>query len=88
MYNTAPNSANGRRRCRAFNAGFDPNPVMCQTVNTTQPVNCAWASCGEWCLTKTSGFCPQIHAAVRRNGTDVLFDNCTKFVSISCPAVK
>ncbi|XP_034938598.1 uncharacterized protein Teh4 [Chelonus insularis] len=72
---------------RAFNAGIDPEPVMCQTVNTTLVNYCAWASCGEWCLTKTTGFCPQIHATVRRNGTDVIFQNCTKFTSISCPQV-
>ncbi|XP_015594490.1 uncharacterized protein LOC107267381 isoform X2 [Cephus cinctus] len=60
---------------------------MCQTVNTTLVNYCAWASCGEWCLTKTTGFCPQIHATVRRNGTDVHFENCTKITSMSCPQV-
>ncbi|XP_071572989.1 tipE homolog 4 isoform X2 [Temnothorax nylanderi] len=58
---------------------------MCQTVNASMVNNCGWASCGEWCLTKTSGFCPQYHATVRRNGTDVTFENCTKFSSIACP---
>lgn len=72
---------------RAFHAGIDPDPVMCQTVNTTLTNNCGWASCGEWCLTRTTGFCPQIHATVRRNGTDIIFENCTKFNSISCPQV-
>ncbi|KAK0096352.1 hypothetical protein PV326_005700 [Microctonus aethiopoides] len=72
---------------RAFNAGIDPEPVMCQTTNATLVNYCAWASCGEWCLTKTTGFCPQIHATVRRNGTDLIFQNCTKFSSISCPQV-
>lgn len=72
---------------RAFHAGIDPDPVMCQTVNTTLTNNCGWASCGEWCLTRTTGFCPQIHATVRRNGTDIVFENCTKFSSISCPQV-
>ncbi|KAG7201365.1 hypothetical protein KM043_004130 [Ampulex compressa] len=73
---------------RAFHAGIEPDPVMCQTVNATLVNNCGWASCGEWCLTKTTGFCPQIHATVRRNGTDVVFKNCTKFSSIACPQVK
>ncbi|XP_017882773.2 uncharacterized protein LOC108626557 isoform X2 [Ceratina calcarata] len=73
---------------RAFHAGIDPDPVMCQTVDTASTNNCGWASCGEWCLTKTSGFCPQIHATVRRNGTDIVFENCTKFGSISCPQVR
>ncbi|XP_014609379.1 PREDICTED: uncharacterized protein LOC106789566 [Polistes canadensis] len=72
---------------RAFHAGIDPDPVMCQTVNATLVNNCIWASCGEWCLTKTTGFCPQIHATVRQNGTDVIFENCTMFNSISCPKV-
>ncbi|XP_015119034.1 uncharacterized protein LOC107042490 [Diachasma alloeum] len=72
---------------RAFNAGIDPEPVMCQTVNATLVNYCAWASCGEWCLTKTTGFCPQIHATVRRNGTDLVLENCTQFSSIACPQV-
>lgn len=73
---------------RVFNAGIDPDPVMCQTINTTLANNCGWASCGEWCLTRTTGFCPQIHATVRRNGTDIVFENCTNFSSISCPQVR
>ncbi|XP_014224009.1 uncharacterized protein LOC106650494 [Trichogramma pretiosum] len=72
---------------RAFHAGFEIDPVMCQTVNTTMVNNCAWASCGEWCLTKTTGFCPQIHATVRRNGTDLIFENCTRSASVACPMV-
>lgn len=73
---------------RAFQSGFEAEPVMCQTINTTMANNCAWASCGEWCLTKTSGFCPQIHATVRRNGTDVLFENCTRSIVTHCPQVR
>ncbi|XP_076658051.1 tipE homolog 4 phospholipid transfer protein isoform X1 [Halictus rubicundus] len=72
---------------RAFHAGIEPDPVMCQTIDTTLANNCGWASCGEWCLTRTTGFCPQIRATVRRNGTDIVFQNCTKFNSISCPKV-
>lgn len=48
---------------------------------------CNWASCGEWCLTKTSGFCPQIHATSRRNGTDIHLENCTRIQTTSCPQV-
>ncbi|XP_072753814.1 tipE homolog 4 phospholipid transfer protein [Anoplolepis gracilipes] len=70
---------------KAFHIGIEPEPVMCQTVNATMVNNCAWASCGEWCLTKTSGYCAQLHATVRRNGTDVVFENCTKFNTIACP---
>nr|XP_003706361.1 PREDICTED: uncharacterized protein LOC100878008 [Megachile rotundata] len=72
---------------RAFHAGIDPDPVMCQTIDTTLATNCGWASCGEWCLTRTTGFCPQIQATVRRNGTNIVFENCTKFNSIACPQV-
>lgn len=72
---------------RAFNSGFEERPVMCQTVNTSTLNNCSWASCGEWCLTKTSGFCPQIHVTTRQNGTTVQFQKCTNFSSVSCPAV-
>lgn len=74
---------------RAFKSGFEADTVMCQTINTTMANNCAstWASCGEWCLTKTTGFCPQIHATVRRNGTDVLFENCTRSIVTQCPQV-
>ncbi|KYQ47896.1 hypothetical protein ALC60_13066 [Trachymyrmex zeteki] len=72
---------------RAFHIGIEPEPVMCQTVNASMVNNCGWASCGEWCLTKSSGFCPQFHATVRRNGTDVIFENCTKFNTIACPQV-
>lgn len=72
----------------AFNAGIEPHPVMCQTVNATLVNSCTWASCGEWCLTKTTGFCPQIHATVRRNGTDIIFENCTNSASVFCPQVR
>ncbi|XP_032681795.1 uncharacterized protein LOC116849099 [Odontomachus brunneus] len=72
---------------RAFHAGIEPEPVMCQTVNSSMVNNCGWTSCGEWCLTKTSGLCNQIHATVRRNGTDVVFENCTRFNTIACPQV-
>lgn len=107
---------------RAFQSGFEPEPVMCQTVNMTManqyclwactlftnrlnklfqyfsssylklffpPLLCAplQASCGEWCLTKTSGFCPQMHATVRRNGTDIKLENCTRITETECKQV-
>lgn len=72
---------------RAFNSGFEQKPVMCQTINTSMLNNCSWASCGEWCLTKTSGFCPQIHVTTRQNGTVIRLDNCKNFSSVSCPQV-
>nr|CAD7409065.1 unnamed protein product [Timema cristinae] len=75
---------------RAFQSGIEPEPVMCQTVaSKLQTSYCDWASCGEWCLTKTAGFCPQIHVTVRRNGTDIVMENCLPLTSavISCPQV-
>lgn len=72
---------------RAFHSGFDPQPVMCQTVHTSNVNNCNWASCGEWCLTKTTGFCPQMHVTVRQNATDLLLNNCTSLNNVSCPPV-
>ncbi|KAF7267123.1 tipE homolog 4 phospholipid transfer protein [Rhynchophorus ferrugineus] len=72
---------------RAFNSGFEEKPVMCQTINTSMINNCSWASCGEWCLTRTSGFCPQIHATTRQNGSTVTFLNCTTFNTSTCPPI-
>ncbi|KAJ8933025.1 hypothetical protein NQ314_014265 [Rhamnusium bicolor] len=72
---------------RAFRSGYDERPVMCQTINISTENNCSWASCGEWCLTKTSGFCPQIHTTVRQNGTRVQFLNCINFQTSLCPPV-
>lgn len=72
---------------RAFKSGFEEKPVMCQTINTSMINNCSWASCGEWCLTRTSGFCPQIHATARQNGTTVTFLNCTSFNTSICPPI-
>ncbi|XP_037932855.1 uncharacterized protein LOC119667623 [Teleopsis dalmanni] len=69
---------------KAFKSGFELDPVMCQTVDIQMPNNCPWASCGEWCLTRTSGFCPQIHSVVRRNGTDIQLNNCTRITNTSC----
>ncbi|XP_050314228.1 uncharacterized protein LOC126748804 [Anthonomus grandis grandis] len=73
---------------RAFRSGFEEKPVMCQTTNTSMSNNCSWASCGEWCLTRTSGFCPQIHSTVRQNGTSVKFVNCTTFSTSICPPIE
>jgi hypothetical protein len=72
---------------RAFKSGMEPVPVTCQTINSTNPRNCQWASCGEWCLTKTSGFCPQMLVTVRRNGTDMELQNCSRLHSFACPPV-
>ncbi|XP_031626125.1 uncharacterized protein LOC116342590 [Contarinia nasturtii] len=74
---------------KAFQSGFETEPVMCQTFHTFYDKNyCPWVSCGEWCLTKTSGFCPQMYATTRRNGTEMMFENCTRFTRTTCPEVK
>lgn len=72
---------------KAFSAGIDPTPVMCHTVDNTLSKNCTWASCGEWCLTKHTGICPQFYVSVRQNGTDITFKNCTRFANVPCPPV-
>ncbi|XP_066247293.1 uncharacterized protein Teh4 [Euwallacea similis] len=72
---------------RAFRSGFEEKPVMCQTINTSMINNCSWASCGEWCLTRTSGFCPQIHATARQNGTSVMLTKCESFNTSVCPPI-
>ncbi|XP_054271867.1 uncharacterized protein LOC128992353 [Macrosteles quadrilineatus] len=72
---------------KAFNSGMQPVPVMCQAVNTSLVNNCDWASCGEWCLTKTSGFCPQIHVTTRHNGTKIQVTGCRGLKQVSCPPV-
>ncbi|XP_017774011.1 PREDICTED: uncharacterized protein LOC108560825 [Nicrophorus vespilloides] len=72
---------------KAFYSGYEERPVMCQTINTSVNNNCSWASCGEWCLTKTSGFCPQVHVTTRQNGTTMQLQDCTEFMSVSCPDV-
>lgn len=72
---------------RAFNSGFESDPVTCQTTELKMAINCSWASCGEWCLTKTSGFCPQIYTNVRRNASDIVLENCSRLNTNSCPQV-
>ncbi|XP_069697787.1 uncharacterized protein Teh4 [Periplaneta americana] len=73
---------------KAFKSGIEPVPITCQTVRNDKPKNCQWASCGEWCLTKTSGFCPQIMVTARRNGTDIQVENCSRLQSFACPLVE
>lgn len=70
---------------RAFNAAIETVPIMCQTINSTMSNTCEWASCGEWCLTKASGNCPQYMVTVRQNGTEIGVENCTRLATITCP---
>ncbi|KAF7994075.1 hypothetical protein HCN44_011344 [Aphidius gifuensis] len=69
---------------RAFASGITPVPVMCTTIRTVMADTCDWGSCGEWCLSKTSGSCAQIHVNLRKNGTTILLGNCTNTTNKTC----
>ncbi|KAL1131690.1 hypothetical protein AAG570_011303 [Ranatra chinensis] len=69
---------------RAFESGIGEDPVMCTTSRTVVTDNCDWGSCGEWCLSKTSGPCSQIYVSLRNNGSDLLFVNCTNTANKTC----
>ncbi|CAL8135905.1 unnamed protein product [Orchesella dallaii] len=63
--------------------GFSENTVMCTTVLNKTVENCeespgvgTWSSCGEWCLSKSSGTCTQIYVDVRRNGSNIRLEKC------------
>ncbi|XP_055373175.1 uncharacterized protein LOC129606714 [Condylostylus longicornis] len=70
---------------RAFQSGIDENPVMCTTTRNARPDSADWCSCGEWCLSKTSGGgCNQIYVNLRNNGTNLTFQNCTNSANKTC----
>lgn len=69
---------------RAFQSGVSEVPMMCTTTRAITTDNCDWGSCGEWCLSKTSGSCMQIYVNLRRNGMDLLFGNCTNAANKTC----
>ncbi|EDW34752.1 GL12732 [Drosophila persimilis] len=69
---------------RAFKSGIDPTPVMCTTTRALNKDNCEWGSCGEWCLSKTSGACIQIYVNLRSNGSNLIFQNCTNSANKTC----
>uniref|UniRef100_A0A8D9FER2 Uncharacterized protein n=1 Tax=Cacopsylla melanoneura TaxID=428564 RepID=A0A8D9FER2_9HEMI len=69
---------------RATNSGIDTSPVMCTTTRTKIIETCTWGSCGEWCLSKTSGACAQIYVSLRQNGSNLLFVNCTNSANKTC----
>ncbi|XP_073842004.1 tipE homolog 3 phospholipid transfer protein [Musca autumnalis] len=69
---------------RAFKSGIDETPVMCTTTRAVNKDNCDWGSCGEWCLSKTSGACIQIYVNLRNNGTNLTFQNCTNSANKTC----
>lgn len=69
---------------RAMKSGISEEPVMCTTTRAVQVEACDWGSCGEWCLSKTSGPCMQIHVNLRQNGSNLLLANCTNTANKTC----
>ncbi|XP_014292517.1 uncharacterized protein Teh3 [Halyomorpha halys] len=69
---------------RAFKSGISEDPVMCTTTRAVTTDTCDWGSCGEWCLSKTSGSCVQIYVNLRRNGSNLHFANCTNMANKTC----
>ena len=74
---------------RALSSGFTENPVMCTTVENRSVPSCedSWSSCGEWCLSKSSGSCTQIYVDVRVNGTNILLEECEGEEVIWCDGI-
>ncbi|XP_030762310.1 uncharacterized protein LOC115887120 [Sitophilus oryzae] len=69
---------------RALQSGISEHPVMCTTVRAVTVETCDWGSCGEWCLSKTSGSCMQIYVNLRQNGSNLLLANCTNIAQKFC----
>ncbi|OXA50724.1 Protein tipE [Folsomia candida] len=68
---------------RTLHSGFLEDAVMCTTISNKSIPNCevdgksSWGSCGEWCLSKSSGSCTQILVDVRWNGTNIRLEQCS-----------
>lgn len=69
---------------KAFSSGIGETPVMCTTTRAVFTEQCDWGSCGEWCLSKTSGACHQIYVNLRRNGSNIILSNCTNSANKTC----
>jgi len=69
---------------RAFQSGLRETPVMCTTTRSVNRDTCEWGTCGEWCLSKSSGACIQIYVNLRRNGSSLLMTNCTHTANKTC----
>lgn len=69
---------------RALKSGIVESPVMCTTTRAVQVETCDWGSCGEWCLSKTSGACMQIYVNLRYNGSTIILANCTNTANKTC----
>ncbi|CAG0888854.1 unnamed protein product [Darwinula stevensoni] len=62
---------------RLIDANFQERPVVCTTLDAADNIKegCEWGTCGEWCLSKSSG-CMQIWVLVRQNGSDMKASGC------------
>lgn len=69
---------------RAFQSGISEVPAMCTTTRLWKKDDCDWGTCGEWCLSKSSGTCYQIYVNLRRNGSELIFENCTSSANKTC----
>lgn len=69
---------------RAMKSGILEDPVMCTTTRAVLVETCDWGSCGEWCLSKTSGSCLQIYVNLRHNGSNLFWANCTNAANKTC----
>jgi hypothetical protein len=69
---------------KAIQSGISEVPCMCTTTKAINRDSCSWGSCGEWCLSKTSGACIQIHVHLRNNGSSLIFQNCTTSANKTC----
>lgn len=69
---------------KAFSSGIGETPVMCTTTRLMNTEVCTWTSCGEWCLSKSSGACQQIFVNLRRNGSNIMLNNCTSSANKTC----
>lgn len=69
---------------KAVNSGISESPVMCTTTRLVFADMCDWGSCGEWCLSKSGGACHQIYVNLRRNGSNIILNNCTNSANKTC----
>lgn len=69
---------------REFDSGINVTPIMCTTTKTVRREACDWVSCAEWCLSNPSGSCSQIFVNLRRNGSSLMFNNCSFILEKKC----
>lgn len=69
---------------KAFRSEIVDVPVMCTTIKAAQRESCTVPTCSEWCLSKGTGACLQVYVNLRRNGSSLLFGNCTNSANKTC----